>query len=126
MVFKCCVKGCKTIAKNGLHSFPSNKSIAKKWLMAIKALNLIDLLNEGKLSRSYHKVCKKHFGEKDFQSNIDGKSQLVTNSVPSLYLPDDAVACSVVKNKNSHYSSYIVKCNLFRILHCPFKMHWSR
>lgn len=96
MVFKCCVKGCKTVAKNGLHSFPSSKPVAEKWLMAVKALELTDLNNQGKLARSYHKVCKKHFMESDFQPNIDGKSLLVTNSVPSLFLPDATVASSVV------------------------------
>lgn len=89
MVFACCVRGCETVAKNGLHSFPSKKILAEKWILAIKAFDLIDDLNENKLSRSYRKVCKKHFRECDFIANLDGKSQLVPNSVPSIYLPPD-------------------------------------
>lgn len=91
MVFQCCVRGCKAVAKNGLHSFPSNKSLAEKWIMSIKHEDLINLLNEKKLARSYHKVCKKHFAESDFQPNVKGKSELLPNSIPSLLLPDEAV-----------------------------------
>lgn len=91
MVFQCCVRGCKTVAKNGLHSFPSNKSQAQKWIEAIKTDDLMDLLTENKLSRSYRKVCRKHFSETDFQPNENGKSQLLPNSVPSILLPETVV-----------------------------------
>lgn len=91
MVYQCCVRGCKVIAKNGLHSFPANKSLAQKWITAIKNTDLINLLNENQLSRSYKKVCKKHFNESEFVPNSKGKSQLVPNSVPSLFLPDGTV-----------------------------------
>lgn len=90
MVFGCCVEGCKTIATKGLHCFPSNNLLAVKWIMAIKAYNLIGRLNENKLS-SYLKVCNRHFNQNDFQENIDGKSQLVANCVPSLFLPGDNI-----------------------------------
>ncbi len=88
MVYQCCVRGCKIKTTNGLHSFPANKSIAQKWIEAIKNNQLINLLNEGKLSRSFKKVCRNHFKESDFVQNSNGKSQLVANSVPSLFLPD--------------------------------------
>lgn len=95
MVFQCCVRECKTVAKNGLHSFPSNKSQAAKWIMSTKNDELMNFLNENKLARSYHKVCKKHFAESDFQPNIKGKSELVPNAVPSLFLPDKAAVSSI-------------------------------
>lgn len=91
MVFQCCVRGCKAVAKNGLHSFPANKSLAEKWIIATKNVELMDFLNENKLKRSYRKVCKKHFSDTDFQPNAKGKSQLVPNSVPSLFLPDETI-----------------------------------
>lgn len=87
MVYACCVRGCKTVATNGLHSFPANKVQAKKWILAIKAFDLIDYLDENKLSRSYRKVCKNHFRDCEFIPNIDGKSRLVPNSIPSVSLP---------------------------------------
>lgn len=91
MGFICCVKGCRTTGTNGLHSFPANKSIAVKWIMAIKADHLMEKLNQNKLARSYEKVCNKHFTEADFQSN---KTHLVQNSIPSLFLPGDTVVRS--------------------------------
>lgn len=97
MVFQCCVNGCKTVATNGLHSFPSNEIMARKWIAAIKASDLLDKLKANKLSRSYKKVCNKHFRESDFQPSADGKSMLVANSIPSRFLPDDIV---VKTNKN--------------------------
>lgn len=89
MVFACCVRGCETVGTNGLHSFPTKKILAEKWILAIKAFDLIDYLKENRLSRSYRKVCNKHFRECDFVANFDGKSQLVPNSVPSIFLPPD-------------------------------------
>lgn len=86
MVYKCCVRGCKISATNGLHSFPANKSIAQKWIEAIKNNELINLLNENKLARSFRRVCKNHFKKSDFVQNSNG--QLIPNSVPSLFLPD--------------------------------------
>lgn len=99
MVFRCSVVGCKTVATNGLHSFPADKKLAEKWIEAIKAFNLMDRLNENKLAHSHRKVCKKHFCETDFLPNTNGR-QLVPNSVPSLFLPDDTVTCTVVITKN--------------------------
>lgn len=87
MVFQCCVKGCETIAKSGLHSFPSNKSTAEKWIRAIKSYNLLDRLHDNKLSRSYHKICKIHFREDDFTQNGKGQVIIKAGSVPSLFLP---------------------------------------
>ena len=91
MVFKCIVSGCNNITTKGLHSFPANKTVAEKWIMAIKAYHLLDLLKENKLARSYRKVCKKHFNEEDY---VNGTNQLVQNSVPSLFLPDEDVVCN--------------------------------
>lgn len=85
MVFRCCVGGCRAV--ENLHSFPSDKILAVKWIMATKAYPLIDRLNENKLS--YFKVCKKHFKESDFKSN--NNRFLVTNAIPSLFAPDDSV-----------------------------------
>lgn len=90
MVFQCCVRGCNTIAKSGLHSFPSKQSLAEKWILAIKAFDLINDLENNKLARLYRKVCKKHFRECDFVPNVDGKSQLAKDSVPSIFLPEKA------------------------------------
>lgn len=104
MVFQCCVRGCKTVAKNGLHSFPSNKSLAEKWIYAIRSDHLIELLNEKKLARSYHKVCKKHFRDIDFAQNLKGKSELIPNSVPSLFLPDEAI----VSKQNDCYAWFSI------------------
>ncbi len=95
MVFQCCVRGCKTIATSGLHSFPSNKSLAEKWIKAIKHDDLLNLLYEKKLARSYHKVCIRHFAEIDFQPNLKGKSELLPNTIPSLFLPDESVVSVV-------------------------------
>lgn len=88
MVYKCCVRGCKISATKGLHSFPANKTIAQKWIEAIKNYELINLMNENKLARSFKRVCKNHFKESEFVQNPNGKRQLVPDSVPSLFLPD--------------------------------------
>lgn len=108
MVFQCCVRGCKIISKNGLLSFPSNKEIAQKWIAAIRNDEWIKLLNENKLSRSYKKVCKKHFSEHDFEPNTNGKIQLVANSVPSLFLPDADTVVIIFKK----HSVGLLKCLL--------------
>lgn len=92
MVFECCVKGCGTVAKNGLHSFPSNKSVAEKWIMAIKAFHLMDRLNTKGLSHSFHKICKKHFKDSDMKLNGKGQCVVKPNSIPSLLLPDTDVS----------------------------------
>lgn len=93
MVFTCCVKGCETIAKNGFHSFPSKKLIAERWIIAIKAFNLEERLNENKLAHSFYKICKKHFKNTDFELNGKGQSVIKTDSVPSLFLPEDIDVC---------------------------------
>ncbi|KAG4074956.1 hypothetical protein HA402_014535 [Bradysia odoriphaga] len=90
MVLQCCVKGCETIAKNGLHSFPSNRLAAEKWIEATKAFHLINRLYTNTLSHSYYKVCKKHFEQTDFQLNGKGQIVVKSDSIPSLFLPDDA------------------------------------
>lgn len=98
---------------NGLHSFPSKKQLAEKWILAIKAFELINVLNENKLSRSYRKVCKKHFRESDFIPNVDGKSQLAPNSVPSMFLPDEIL---VNKQTTKVYLNLVKRSFSFRIL----------
>lgn len=89
MVVVCSVKGCETVAKNGFHSFPSNKLAAERWIIAIKAFNLVDKLNENKLANSFNKVCRKHFNETDLQVNGKGKIVVKPGATPSLFLPDD-------------------------------------
>lgn len=88
MVLQCCVRGCETVAKNGLHSFPSNKLAAERWIIAMKASNLMDRFHSGKLSHSYQKVCKRHFKADDFQLNGKGQAVVKPDSTPSLFLPD--------------------------------------
>lgn len=87
MVVVCSVKGCETAAKNGFHSFPSNKLAAERWIMAIKAFNLLDRLKTNKLS--FYKVCRKHFKDTDLQLNGKGQTVVKPDSTPSLFLPDD-------------------------------------
>lgn len=93
MVLQCCVRGCDTIATNGFHSFPSKKSLAERWITAIKASHLEDRLNSNTLSRSFNKICKKHFLPTDFQLNGKGQMVVKDDSVPSLFLPDDIDVC---------------------------------
>ncbi len=66
--------------------------MAQKWILAIKSYDLLDALNENRLSRSYSKVCKNHFRETDFKPNIDGKNHLIPMSIPSVSLPPDDAA----------------------------------
>lgn len=89
MVVECCVKGCETVAKNGLHSFQSNRLLAQRWITALKAFNLEDRLNSNTLAHSFYKVCRKHFKDTDFQLNGKGQTVVKADSVPSLFLPDD-------------------------------------
>lgn len=98
MVFTCVVKGCDTVARNGLHSFPSNKLTAERWIIAIKAFYLMDRLNNNKLSHSYYKLCKKHFQESDFQLNGKGQRIVKPDSIPSLFLPNeiDVSCCKII------------------------------
>lgn len=97
MVLECCVKGCASVGKNGLHSFPSNKDVAEKWIFALKAFNLMDRLNDNKLAHSFNKVCKRHFKETDFKLNGKGQSIVKHDSIPSLFLPTQIdVGCRTV------------------------------
>lgn len=75
------------MGKNGFHGFPSNKVLAEKWIMAIKAYHLMDRLNTSKLSHSFHKICKRHFQRNDFELNGKGQTVIKAGSVPSLFLP---------------------------------------
>lgn len=89
MVLQCCVKGCETVARNGLHSFPTNKVAAERWVKATKAFHLIERLNANTLSHSFYKICRKHFVESDFTTNGKGQIVIKHESTPSLFLPDD-------------------------------------
>lgn len=99
MVLQCCVKGCETVAKNGVHSFPTNKAAAERWVMAAKAFHLIERLHANKLAHSYYKICRKHFVESDFQTNGKGQIVIKPESTPSLFLPDgiDVVNASCLR-----------------------------
>lgn len=112
MVFECCVKGCGTIAKNGFHSFPSNKLVAEKWIMAIKGFNLMDRLNTNNLSHSFYQICKKHFKDSDLQLNGKGQCVVKTNSIPSLFLPDDDVS-------NQQLPHFLVDVIYFQFIKAP-------
>lgn len=81
--FRCCVKGCTTRSSNGFHNFPTNKNICLEWMRKTNTHHL-DL---NTISKSYHKVCKKHFADSDFIINISGKKRLKKGSIPSLLLP---------------------------------------
>lgn len=88
MTIKCAVVGCRTEGKGkGFHAFPSNKEVASKWINATKAYELIDRFNDNKLSRSWYKVCNKHFKESDYETNPNGDRRLLKGVIPSLLLP---------------------------------------
>lgn len=91
MPFKCCVLGCKYEAKNGLHSFPSDQSVAAKWIelsQVKKADMLLDRSKNKTLSHSFYQICKKHFFPDDYVSNVNGDRRLKKGAIPSLCLPN--------------------------------------
>lgn len=82
------------MAKSGLHSFPTNRLAAERWILAIKAFDLMDRLNDNKLAHSFYKICRNHFQETDFQLNGKGQRIVKPDSVPSLLLPlESDVSC---------------------------------
>lgn len=81
--FRCCVTGCKTRSTKGFHNFPSNKKVCLEWMKKTHKLHL----DVNKISKSYHKLCKKHFADCDFVINITGKIRLKKGAIPSLFLP---------------------------------------
>lgn len=81
--FRCCVTGCKTRSSNGFHNFPTNKKVCLEWMKKTKKQHL----NINTISKSYHKVCKKHFADCDFEINISGKKKLKKGTIPHLFLP---------------------------------------
>lgn len=93
MVFMCCVPNCKGTI--GLHSFPANAEVSSRWISLTNGYNL----KANVLSRSHHKVCKKHFAAKDFEPHTN-ETRLVKNALPSLFLPepleleDDKLVCN--------------------------------
>lgn len=91
MPYKCCVLGCKYEGKNGLHSFPSDHSVAVKWIefsQVKKADMLLDRSKNKTLSHSYYQICKNHFIPDDYVSNVNGDGRLKKGSIPSLCLPN--------------------------------------
>lgn len=85
--FRCCVPGCKIRSSNGFHNFPTNTKVCFEWMKR----TLKDNLDVKKMPQSFHKVCKKHFGDSDFQINISGKKRLKKGVVPSRFLPGEGV-----------------------------------
>ncbi len=82
--FRCCVAKCPTRSSNGFHNFPTDKKICLEWMKRTGKTNLdINII-----SRSFHKVCKKHFVASDFQINVSGKKRLKKGAVPSLLLSE--------------------------------------
>lgn len=84
MPIYCFVPGCTTTGKNGLHRFPANVELKCEWMNATRTTHLSPTNN--------HKVCRKHFKEDDLLMDIDGKKRLVTNAVPSLFLPEPSTS----------------------------------
>lgn len=90
MPFKCCVLGCKYEGKSGLHSFPSDQTVAAQWieLSQVKKPDiLIDRSNKKTLSHSFYHICQKHFKPSDYVSNGNGDQRLKKGTIPSQCLP---------------------------------------
>lgn len=79
MPIYCFVPECRTIGTNGLHRFPADPELRKKWMEKTKTLYLGPSKNA--------KICRKHFKETDLLIDIDGKKRLAPNAVPCLFLP---------------------------------------
>lgn len=84
MVFRCCVPGCKTKAKNGFHSFPANEQIRAQWIHQTKTFHL----DPAKLTNSFYRICRLHFRDSDLETTFFGDIRLKKNAIPSLLLPN--------------------------------------
>ncbi|KAJ6642525.1 hypothetical protein Bhyg_07476 [Pseudolycoriella hygida] len=84
MVIKCCVPYCNEEATSGFHNFPADKKRRLCWLKAIQVFHF----DEATISKSFRKICGKHFAPSDYQQHANGLVRLKYNAVPNQNLPD--------------------------------------
>ncbi|XP_037038242.1 52 kDa repressor of the inhibitor of the protein kinase-like isoform X3 [Bradysia coprophila] len=75
----CSVPQCTTKGTGGMHRFPADPQLKRKWMDVTRTQHLQD-------SKSC-RICRKHFKDSDLLVDQDGKRILAPNAVPSLCLP---------------------------------------
>lgn len=78
---KCCVGGCGVLEVAGMHRFPRELKVLKKWVIALHFQHIDDI---SWLPKSHYKVCNRHFLSSQFTNHL--KTRLLKSAVPMLHL----------------------------------------